>query len=97
MNDLIYNLKHSGCGLCNQAADRIEELEAMLVIKSVKNHDSKINRNHCIVQLWNSGMKYKFIAEQLGITYHIVHRVIYEACKRGEAINVWDRHNLTDD
>ena len=97
MTDLVQRLRNHGDIIANEAADRIEELEAMLVIKLVKNHDSKLNRNHCIVQLWNSGMKYRYIAEQLGITYDIVHRVVDEARRRGEAINVWDRHNLTDD
>jgi transposase len=44
-----------------------------------------------IVTLWNSGQSYKAVAAAVKVSYHVVHRVIDDARRRGEAINVWDR------
>ena len=52
---------------------------------------TKVNRDSMIVTLWNSGQSYKAVAAAVKVSYHVVHRVIDDARRRGEAINVWDR------
>ena len=81
-NNRLCNFDHPDCFNCPYD-DCIATLKDIAKQSAAEVHDRNNERNDKIIELWNSGMDQKYIAERMNLTRSTVSNVVVRARKNG--------------